>query len=136
MMLRRFTLALVVLACACSTPSFADPPYDVTITFAAPAVTAAQGAPTGYRLYRGCRTGETKALVGAATNGQKFTGLLTTGGEHSFCLHAFNATGEGPRSNIAIANINDFDPVPGAPTSFSVTVSCDASCTVNITSAP
>lgn len=124
-------LLTLVAAAAC-----AAPPYDVTITFTAPATTPTQGAPTGYRLYRGCRTGETKTLVGAATNGQNFAGLLTANGEYSFCLHAFNATGEGPRSNIAIATINDFDPVPGAPTSFTVTVSCDASCTVNITSSP
>ncbi len=125
-------LCLVVLA----TPAFANPPYDVTATFTAPVVDATHGMPTGYRLYQGCATGQTKTLVGTVTSGQKFTGLLTADGSYSFCVHAFNGTGEGPRSNIANVVIDDFDPVPGAPTNFTVTISCDASCTVNVTSTP
>lgn len=128
-------LVAVVFAVVPLTAS-AAPPYDVTATFTPPAVDATHGAPTGYRLYKGCATGQTKALVGTVTSGQKFTGLLTVDGSYSFCVHAFNATGEGPRSNIANVVINDYDPAPGAATNFTVTVSCDASCTVEITSTP
>ena len=114
-----------------SLSAIAAPPYDVTASF-----DAASGTVDGYRLYQGCRAGESKALVGTVVSGQTFTGLLTADGEYSFCVHAFNATGEGPSSNVAVVNINDFDPVPGAPGNFVISVSCDASCDVTITYQP
>lgn len=127
---------LVLLLCLFALPALAAPPYDVTATFTAPVVDATHGPPTGYRLYRGCRAGETKVLVGSVTSGQTFTGLLTADGTYSFCVHAFNATGQGPSSNVAVVVINDFEPVPGAPTNFGITVTCDSSCTVNVTIEP
>lgn len=129
-------LTVVLLAALFMTTAYADPPYSVTATFTAPVVDATHGAADGYRLYQGCQAGETKTLVGTVASGQTFTGLLTAQGTYSFCVHAFNTAGEGPRSNIQVVNINDFAPAPGAPTNLQVTVTCDASCTVTITNQP
>lgn len=130
---------LIPLLAVLCMPAFADPPYDVTVTFT-PANDPAFGPPTSHRLYQGCATGQTKTLVGTATSGQTFTGLLPAAGTYSFCVHGVYTTPdgpqEGPRSNIANVVINDWDPPTGTPTNLNVTVSCDASCTVNITSSP
>jgi hypothetical protein len=120
--------ALTVAACASAAP------FDVTAQFAPPVVDALHGPAESYRLYQGCRDGETKLLVGQVTPGQTFAGLLAANGTYSFCVHAVNATAEGPRSNIQVVNINDFDPAPGAPVNFIISVTCDASCSVNISS--
>lgn len=112
----------------------AAPPYDVTVQFDAPVVDATHGPVEGYRLYQGCRSGETKTAIGEATSGQTFTGLLTADGEYSFCVHAFNSTGEGPRSSVQVLTFDDFEPAPGAPLNFQITLTCDASCSVNISS--
>lgn len=105
---------LLVLA---AFPTFAAPPYDVTATF-----TVGSGA-TSHRLYRGCRAGETKTLMGTVTSGQTFTGALTAAGEYSFCVHGVNASGEGPRSNIVVATVSEV-PLPGAPSNLVITVTC------------
>jgi len=114
----------------------AAPPYSVTATFV-PAPSA-----TSHRLYQGCRTGETKVLIGSVTSGQTFTNLLTVAGEYSFCVHGVNTAGEGPRSNIAVVNISDVN-VPGAPSNFQITITCSflpdgvtPSCTFTVTNVP
>lgn len=127
---------LFVVAVTLAAAASGAPPYDVTATFDPPVVTATEGPADGFRLYQGCRAGESKALVGEVTSGQTFTGLLTADGTYSFCVHAYNATGEGPSSPVAVVTINDFDPAPGVPVNFNITVTCDASCTVNITMEP
>lgn len=110
--------ALLLLLVACAAPSYAAPPYDVTASF-----TAGANA-TSHRLYRGCRAGETKTLVGDVASGQTFTALLTAEGEYSFCVHGVNAVGEGPSSNVAVVNITDLEDVPGAPNGFTITITC------------
>ena len=132
----RFTAIALLLVTACAVPSYAAPPYDVTATFA-----AADGA-IGHRLYQGCSQGETKTLIGTVTSGQTFAALLTAPGEYSFCVHGFNAVGEGPRSNIQVVNITDLGDVPGQPANFTITVTCAnhssglPSCTTVVTDAP
>lgn len=135
--MNKTTKALAALICA-AFPLFASsaPPYNVTATF-----DPASGA-TSYRLYQGCRTGESKALVGNVVSGQTFNGLLTSAGEYSFCVHGVNVAGEGPRSNIAVVNIADVLP-PSAPSNFQITISCaflpdgaTPSCTFTVTNVP
>ena len=136
--MKKLVLALVAasFALACSVVQ-AAPPYSVTATFA-----PASGA-SGHRLYQGCRAGETKALVGAVSSGQTFANLIAVAGTYSFCVHGFNATGEGPSSSVAVVNISDVEPAPGAPGNFSITITCaflpdgvTPSCTFVVTSEP
>ena len=133
-------LVLVVgalIGVACANSALSAPPYDVTATFS-----PASGQVDGYRLYQGCRVGETKTLVGPVISGQTFNGLLTAPGEYSFCAHAFNAAGEGPSSNVAVVTITDLPDVPGAPQNFQIVVTCQQhpsglpSCAVNVVAQP
>jgi hypothetical protein len=129
-------VASALIGAACSFSAMSAPPYDITATF-----TAAPNA-TSHRLYRGCRAGETKALVGTVTSGQTFTGLLTAQGEYSFCVHGVNSAGEGPSSNIAVVNVTDLPDVPGAPSNFTITLTCQQhpsglpSCAVTVQTVP
>jgi hypothetical protein len=131
--------ASVLIGALCASAAGSTPPYDVTATFQSP---ASGGAVQGYRLYRGCRAGETKTLVGPVTSGQTFPALLTAPGEYSFCAHAFNGAGEGPSSNVAIVTITDVPDVPGAPQNFQIVVTCQQhpsglpSCAVAVQTAP
>jgi len=115
-----------------SLPSFAAT-YDVTAEFT-PATTG--GPSTGYRLYRGCDNLATKTLIAEVTPGQSVPGALPTQGQHYLCVSAYNSTGESEINEIAAININDFEPVPGAPSNLHVNVSCDTSCNVSVTIQP
>lgn len=136
-MKRIATVLAVLLSGGFATVSTAAPPFSVTTTFS-----GAPGA-SGHRLYQGCRAGETKALIGPVSSGQTFANLIASAGTYSFCVHGFNATGEGPSSNVAVVNIQDVQPPPGAPSNFTITIQCaflpdgvTPSCTFVVTSEP
>lgn len=119
-----------------SAVSMAAPPYSVTSTF--------DGAPgaTSHRLYRGCRSGESKVLVGNVASGQQLQNVIAAPGQYSFCVHGVNAAGEGPRSNIVVVDIADVV-APGSPSNFQITIQCaflpdgvTPSCTFTVTNIP
>ncbi len=125
--MRRALLALLWLGAALA---WAAPPYDVTATFDPP---PDGGTPAGYRFYEGCVDDANRGtLVGEVSSGQTFAGLLPGNGTYTFCVSAYNATGEGSISDVVqIAVV--VEPVPGRPVNLQITVTCDASCTVDIT---
>lgn len=109
---------LAVLSCALATSlATAAPPYSITGAF-----NAAPGA-SSHRLYRGCKAGETKVLMGTVTSGQPSSATLGAPGVYSFCVHGVNAQGEGPVSNVYTVDIQDAA-LPGAPSSLVITVTC------------
>ena len=108
---------LAVIAALSMSTAHSAPPYSVT-----PSFTAASGA-TSHRLYRGCQAGETKVLMATVVSGQVSSATLSAAGQYSFCVHGVNAAGEGPASNIVVANISDVQ-APGSPSNFTITISC------------
>jgi len=127
-------LLMVMLALLGAASAWAAPPYDVTATFDPP---VSGGTPTGYRLYQGCVSdAERGTLVGSTVSGQTFAELLQTDGTFTFCVAAFNESGEGPVSGVVQVQIDDFDALPGSPTNLQITVSCDTSCNVIVTVLP
>lgn len=126
------TAMMAVALAALGVNTQAAPSYDVTATFNAPT----DGGPVeGYRLYQGCNDPATKTKIADITSGQVVQGALQEQGVHYLCVAAFNSTGEGPISEVARIEIDDYDDLPGAPRNLQIQVSCDASCnvTVNIT---
>ena len=93
---------------------------DLTLTWTAPAVTATQGAATGYKIYKSTNPATCSAtapLPGPAT----VTGNVLTASDPGvpegttvcYEVSATNAGGEGPRSN-RVTKVIPVNP-PGAP---------------------
>lgn len=115
--MKTLVLVLLVGLFGCASVATAAPPYSVT-----PSFTAGPGA-TSHRLYRGCQVGETKILMAEVISGQAASTTLSVAGQYSFCVHGVNVAGEGASSSIIVADIGDLQ-VPGAPSNFTITISC------------
>ena len=126
-----FVLAAVLLTCL-SSPIWAAPPYDVTISFTFPATTipidsvdlymndCAAGAPVG-------------SPVGQISSGQTFPALIVADGSYEFCVRGVNAAGvsAGPGAvwTGSIAQLN----IPPDSDSIDVQIPCDTPCVINFT---
>jgi len=128
--MKRFLLLLVALAF--SILASAAPPYDVTVTFSAPAT---GGAPDGYSFYiDDCAvSGPIDAPTASAVAGQTFPAIIIADGTYLMCIRAFNAAGTQPDpGQVATADINDL-PIPGPIQNLGIQVTCPASnCVVEV----
>lgn len=130
-------LLLLVFAAAgalflLAAPAQAQPTaYDLQVAFDAPDT---GGTPTGYRLYEGCDTPASKQLLAEFATTSTTQASAVTNGVHHFCVAAYNATGEGPLSEIARVEIGDA--VPGQVRNLQISVPCDGACSVTVTVHP
>ena len=121
-------LTLILIASS----ALALPPYDVTVTFSAP---AGGGAPDGFNFYvDDCAvSGPISSPVGSVVSGQTFPALITADGTYLMCVRAFNAAGENPDpGQVATVTINDL-PIPGPIQNLGIQVTCPTSnCVVEV----
>ncbi len=94
---------------------------DVTLNWTPPQVTATQGAPTGYKVFKGQGAAVCSAPGPLSGTGTSFGSNVTTttdtnlaeGQTYCYEASAFNSGGESPRSN-RVTKVIPVNP-PGAP---------------------